>query len=43
TSYRVQVTPSINLMPDLQYLIDPANNPELDSTWIAGLRCILTL
>ena len=43
TSYRVQVTPSINLMPDLQYLIDPANNPELDSTWVAGLRCILTL
>ena len=41
--YKVQVTPQLSLMPDLQYLIDPANNPEQDSLWIFSLRMILAL
>jgi hypothetical protein len=30
-------------MPDLQLLIDPAANPDKESVWVGGLRCILTL
>lgn len=43
TSYTFQVTPNFSVMPDLQLLIDPANNPDKESVWVGGLRCILTL
>ncbi len=43
TSYRVQVSPSISLTPDLQLLIDPAKNPAADTVLVAGLRCIVNL
>lgn len=43
TSYRAQVSPSISLMPDLQLLFDPANNPSADTAWIAGIRAIVNL
>lgn len=43
TSYRMQVSPSISITPDLQYLIDPAKNPTEKSIWIAGIRFVLTL
>jgi len=42
-SCRFQLTPSVSLTPDLQLLIDPANNPEEDRVWIAGVRGIVNL
>ncbi len=43
TSYRIQVTPSISLTPDIQLLLNPANNQDVERDWVLGLRCILTL
>ena len=43
TSYKVQMTPHISLTPDVQYLLKPANNLDVKSDWVAGLRCIVTL
>ena len=37
-SYLWQITANTSLMPDLQWIIDPANNPAQDSVWTAGLR-----
>jgi porin len=37
-SYLWQITANTSLMPDLQWIIDPANNPAQDSIWTAGLR-----
>ena len=31
------------ITPDLQYIKDPALNPDDDSIWIAGVRARLTL
>jgi porin len=42
TSYRLQLSPNFSLTPDLQYLNNPAGNPSEDSTWVVGLRAILT-
>jgi hypothetical protein len=30
-------------MPDLQLLIDPANNPTESSVWVFGLRALLMM
>ena len=43
TSYRVQVTPSISLTPDIQLLLNPSNNQSVNSVWVLGLRIIITL
>lgn len=43
TSYRVQVTPSISLTPDVQLLLNPSNNQNVNSVWVLGLRFIITL
>lgn len=43
TSYRVQLSPAISIMPDLQLLKDPAKAPDVDHVWILGVRAILTL
>jgi porin len=37
-SYLWQITANISLLPDLQLIIDPANNPTEDFVWTAGLR-----
>jgi porin len=37
-SYLWQITANTSLMPDLQWIIDPANNPAQGSVWTAGLR-----
>jgi porin len=37
-SYLWQITANTSLLPDLQLIIDPANNPAEDSVWTAGLR-----
>jgi porin len=36
--YRVQLTREIAVTPDIQYIIDPSNNPSEDSTVIFSLR-----
>jgi len=42
TSYNFQVAKNFALLPDLQLIIDPANNPDKSKVWVAGLRAILT-
>ena len=39
--YRWQISREIALTPDLQYLVDPALNPDEDSIWVFGLRARL--
>lgn len=41
-SYLWQITANTSLLPDLQLVLDPALNPEVDSAWFAGLRLRLT-
>jgi porin len=43
TSYKLQLLKSFSLLPDVQLIMDPANNPDKDSVWLVGLRGILTL
>jgi len=35
---RLQVTQNFQLTPDIQYIQNPALNPEADDSWVAGLR-----
>ncbi len=41
--YRVQLSQNLQLTPSIQYLRDPALNPEQSTVWIAGLRMRLSL
>ena len=41
--YRLQLTEQLALTPDIQYLVDPAQNPDEDKLWIFGLRARLAL
>ena len=41
--YRFELTPSVTLTPDLQIVVDPANNPKSDSIFIGGLRLEIRL
>jgi porin len=43
TSYKFQLAKNFSLLPDLQLLIDPANNPSENRAWVFSLRAILTL
>ena len=43
TSYKFQLLKSFSLLPDVQLILDPANNPDKDNVWVIGLRGILTL
>ena len=43
TSYKFQLLKGFSLLPNVQLLIDPANNPDEDNVWVAGLRGILSL
>ncbi len=43
TFYRIPVTQQIAIMPSIEYLKDPALNPEHDSLWIAGIRVRIAL
>ena len=36
--YRVQLTNEIAVTPDVQYIINPARNIEVDSLWVFSLR-----
>ena len=41
--YRFQLAQQFAITPDIQYLIDPALNPNHDSLWVLGLRARLAL
>ena len=41
--WRWQVHPLLSVTPDLQWVVNPANNPEADSALVAGLRVIMNL
>jgi porin len=43
TSYKFQMSKNFSLTPDLQILFNPANNPEKNTIWVAGVRAILVL
>lgn len=42
TSYNFQLGKNFALLPDLQLVIDPANNPDKSKVWVGGLRAIVT-
>ena len=41
--YRIQLSQSLAITPDIQLIIDPALNPDDDSIFVAGLRMRLAL
>ncbi len=41
TSNKFQLWPFLSLKPDLEYLLNPANNPDESSVWVLSLRTIL--
>jgi porin len=41
--YRLQLTKQLAITPDIQYLVDPALNPDEDKLWVVGLRARLAL
>jgi len=41
--YRLQLAEQLAVTPDLQLLIDPANNPDQKSIWVFGIRARLAL
>ena len=41
--YRIQLTEQLAITPDIQYLVDPALNPDEDKLWVVGLRARLAL
>jgi len=43
TSYRIQLSPNFNVMPDIQVLIDPAKATDEDVVYVIGLRGIFSI
>jgi porin len=43
TSYKFQLSQNLSLMPDVQLVLNPANDPGESSVWVVGLRAIITL
>jgi porin len=41
--YRFQLTEQLAITPDIQYLVDPALDPDEDNLWVFGLRARLAL
>ncbi len=41
--YRIQISQSLAITPDVQLIVDPALNPDDDSIFVAGLRLRLAL
>lgn len=41
--YRFQFSQNLALTPSVQWLVDPAQNPEEDQVWVLGLRARVTL
>jgi len=42
-SYRLALHERVTLQPDIQYIIDPDTNPQLDNAWVLGVRAELAL
>jgi porin len=42
-SYNLELSPNFSLMPDIQLLLDPANNPNEDRVWVLGLRALISI
>jgi len=42
-SYKFQLLKGFSLLPNVQLLLDPANNIEADQIWVFGLRGILAI
>jgi porin len=40
---RLQVSQNLQVTPDIQYMINPALNPDEDNSWVFGLRARLAL
>ena len=36
--YRLQVLPQLQIVPSVQLILDPADNPSIDSLWVPSLR-----
>jgi len=43
TCYKFQLSRHFSIMPDAQLMLNPAKNPSVDSSWVLGLRLLLTL
>ncbi|MBW2177211.1 MAG: carbohydrate porin, partial [Deltaproteobacteria bacterium] len=41
--YRWQLAPQFAITPDLQWLQNPAKNPDEDQIWVLGMRMRLAL
>lgn len=41
--YRLQLAPNFAITPDIQLLIDPAQNPDEEALWVFGIRARITL
>ena len=41
--YRLQVTREIAVTPDIQFLINPALNPNEDNIWVVALRARIAI
>ena len=41
--YRIQLAQNLAITPSVQYLADPALNPDEDEIWIGSIRTRLTL
>ena len=39
--YRIQMWEELAITPDIQYIRNPALNPDASSTWVFGLRARL--
>jgi porin len=40
--YRLQIAKEVSITPDIQFLINPALNPDKDDIWVFGLRARLS-
>jgi carbohydrate-selective porin OprB len=40
---RFHVTPNFAITPDLQVIVKPSLNPNLNTLWVAGVRARITL
>jgi hypothetical protein len=43
TSYKFQLSKNSSLMPDVQLVFDPADNPGESSIWVVGIRAMFVL
>ena len=41
--YRLQLTPAIQLTPDVQFIINPSNAPSEDHVWVVGVRLRISI